>query len=175
MMTERDPGRGLCALLAATSLALAPDALALGDAEESVVTPTRTEVPRDQIASSMTVITAEELRERQVRFVSDALRAVPGVEVSRTGGVGGLTSVRIRGGEANHTMILLDGMQVNDPVFGAYDFGNLMVDDIERIEIVRGPQSVLYGGDAASGVIHIVTRRCSAACSRGCTRSYSSS
>ena len=159
MMTERDPGRGLCALLAAVSLALAPEALALGDAEESVVTPTRTEVPRGQIASPVTVITAEELRERQVRFVSDALRAVPGVEVSRTGGVGGLTSVRIRGGEANHTMVLLDGMQVNDPIGGGYDFGNLMVDDIERIEIVRGPQSVLYGGDAASGVIHIVTRR----------------
>ncbi len=158
MKTERNR-RVLYALLAGASLAIAPDVLALTDDEEPVVTPTRTEVPRDQIASSITVITGEELRERQIRFVSDALRAVPGVSVSRTGGVGGLTSVRIRGGEADHTMVLLDGMEISDPVSGGYDFGNLMVDDIERIEIVRGPQSVLYGGDAASGVIQIVTRR----------------
>jgi len=155
----RTDTKRLRALLAVTCLAIAPRAYAWTDDEEPVVTPTRTEVPRDQIASSMTVITGDELRERQVRFVVDALRAVPGVAVSRSGGEGGLTSVRIRGGEADHTMVLLDGMEINDPVAGGYDFANLMVDDIERIEIVRGPQSVLYGGDAAAGVIQIVSRR----------------
>lgn len=157
-MIERT-GRLLCALVAAAST-VAPDALALSDADEDVVlTPLRTETPPDQVASAMTVITGEELRQRQTRFVADALRAVPGLAVSRTGGVGGLTQVRIRGAEADHTLVMMDGIVVNDPVSGGYDFANLLVDDIERIEVIRGPQSVLYGSDAAAGVIHVITKR----------------
>jgi vitamin B12 transporter len=116
-------------------------------------------VPVEQVGSAVTVITGEELRQQQVRTVADALRGTPGVAVSRTGGYGSFTQVRIRGAEGNQTLVLIDGVQANNPVDGEFDFSNLAAEDIERIEVIRGPMSALYGSSAVGGVINIITRK----------------
>jgi vitamin B12 transporter len=151
-----------CGLLLGGLAGLARLALAFEAAAPRVISATRTEMPPEQVASAISVITREELDERQVRYVSDALRAVPGLAVNRAGSFGGLTQVRIRGAEGNHTLVLIDGIEMNDPSFSEYDFGNLLVGDIERIEVLRGPQSVLYGSEAIGGVINILTRQAEA-------------
>lgn len=115
-------------------------------------------IPIDRTGTAVNVITGEELRRTQVRTVGEALRGAPGISVSRTGGASGLTVVRMRGGEANHTLVLIDGVQANDATTGAFDFSDLSTDNIERIEIIRGPQSGLYGSNALSGVINVMTR-----------------
>ncbi len=115
-------------------------------------------IPIDQVGSAVTVITGDDLRRQQIRYVADALRGQPGVSVTRTGGFGGLTEVRLRGGESNHTLVVIDGVEVNDPTNGAYDFSDLDADDVERIEIIRGPFSGIYGAGAVGGVVNIVTR-----------------
>ncbi len=126
-----------------------------------VITATRTELPAEKVASSVTVITREEIQKRQAASVAELLRTVPGVDILRAGPPGGQTSVFTRGTESNHTLVLIDGVEASDPSnpTGQFDFASVLVDDIERIEIVRGPQSTLYGSDALGGVIHIVTRR----------------
>lgn len=127
---------------------------------EVVVTANRVETPLEQIGSTMTVITREQLQNNQDRFVSEALRQVPGVSVSRSGVTGSITQVRIRGAQANQTLVLIDGIEANDPAFGSsFDFANLLTADIERIEVLRGPQSALWGSDAIGGVINIITRK----------------
>lgn len=115
-------------------------------------------VRSDQLGTSVSVVTGEQLRAQQVRSGGEALRSLPGVEVSRTGGVGGLTQVRLRGAEGNHTLVLIDGVEANDTFNGEFDFADLSTDDIEQIEVLRGPQSGLYGSGAIGGVINIVTR-----------------
>jgi vitamin B12 transporter len=97
------------------------------------------------------------LETQQVRIVSDVLREVPGVAVSRSGSLGGFTQVRIRGGESNHTLVLIDGMEVGDPFSGEFDFSTLIADDVAQIEVLRGQQSALYGSDAIGGVVHYIT------------------
>ena len=126
-----------------------------------IVTATRTDTPAAQVASSVTVVTSEEIERRQLRLVTDVLRRVPGVDVRRTGGPGTTTSIFIRGGDSDHVLVLLDGVELNDPSSPsrAPILNDLTTEDIERIEVVRGPQSVLYGGDAMSGVIQIFTKR----------------
>jgi vitamin B12 transporter len=128
---------------------------------EMVVTATRDEVPIEQVGSSITVITAKELEQQQQRTVADALRMVPGLDVVRTGSYGGTTSVFMRGAKSEHTLVLIDGIEMNDPssTGGGYNFANLTTDNIERIEILRGPQSTLYGSHAIGGVINIITKR----------------
>ena len=127
---------------------------------ETVVTATGLETPSEQVGSAITVISGRKLQEQQIRFVSDALRTVPGVAVNRTSGFGSSTDVRIRGAEANQTLVLIDGIEVNDPALSSqFNFGNLLVTDIDRIEILRGPQSVLYGSDAVGGVVNIITKK----------------
>jgi vitamin B12 transporter len=159
------PAAMLAAGVALTPLTAAGQEAAPGTAPtlalpEISVTATRTPRRIDEIGSALTVITREELENRQTLAVSDALRSVPGVSVTRTGPLGTLTEVRIRGAEANQTLVLIDGIQVNDPANGlAFDFGNLLVGDIERIEVLRGPQSALYGSEAIGGVVNIVTHR----------------
>lgn len=127
---------------------------------ETVVIANRVETPSEEVGSSVSVITAEQLEQRQIRLVSDALREIPGVAVSRTGVAGTLTDVRIRGAESNHTLVLIDGIEANDPAAGSiFDFAHLLTTDIERIEVLRGPQSALWGSDAIGGVINIISKR----------------
>ena len=106
---------------------------------------------------SITVIDADDLDIRKAPYIADQLRASPGIGVSRAGARGGLTQVRIRGAEANHTLVLLDGIEISDPVTGETDFGLWPSLNISRIEILRGEQSALYGSDAIGGVINVVS------------------
>lgn len=115
-------------------------------------------VEAEKLGAAVTVITGEELRRRQIRDAADALRSMPGVYVSRAAGFGGETQVRIRGAEANHTLVMIDGVLANQPGTGEFDFALLSADQIERIEIIRGPQSGIYGSGAIGGVVNIVTR-----------------
>ena len=114
-------------------------------------------VADDTLTKDVTVLTDEDLEIRDTPFVADQLRTVPGTAVSRSGSIGGLTQVRIRGAEANHTLVFLDGIEFSDPVTGETDFGLLSGLDISRIEVLRGEQSSLYGSDAVGGVIGIYT------------------
>jgi vitamin B12 transporter len=112
----------------------------------------------DKIGSAVTVVTGEQLRAQQIRYAGDALRGLPGVEVSRSGGYGSKTQVRIRGAEGNHTLVLIDGIEANGTSDGEFDFADLSTEDIERIEVIRGPQSDLYGSKAIGGVINVITK-----------------
>lgn len=118
------------------------------------------ETPLDQTGSSVTVITRADIERSQKATVLELLRQTPGLDVVQSGGPGGQTSVFMRGGASEHTLVLIDGVEMNDPSSpnGAYDFAQLGADNIERIEILRGSQSVLYGSDAIAGVISIITR-----------------
>lgn len=127
--------------------------------DEIVVTATRTEVQGAVIPGSVTVITSKEIEARQVSTVPDLLRDVPGLDVVQRGGLGGSTTVSMRGGNAGHTLVLIDGVRVNSLTLGFFDFADLTVDNIERVEIIRGPLSTLYGSDAISGVIQIFTKK----------------
>ena len=124
------------------------------------VTVTATRVPVDARATpaSITVITGEELRARGITRIADALRNVPGASVVQSGSFGAQTGFFLRGGESDYTKVLIDGVPVND-AGGSIDIAHLAVADVERIEILRGPGSVLYGSDAVTGVIQIFTRR----------------
>jgi len=125
--------------------------------DETLVTATRTETPVRELGVSATVVTEKEIEERQAVDVIDVLKDVSGFNLVRTGGRGTTTSLYIRGGEDNFTKVLIDGVSVNLGG-GAYDFGSLLTENFERIEIVRGPQSALYGSDAISGVINFITK-----------------
>ncbi len=116
-------------------------------------------VSRAAVGSAVSVITREEIEERQFPLVSELLREIPGVAVNRSGPAGGLTQVRIRGNEANNTLVLIDGIEANNPAANFdFNFANLLSYDVERIEVLRGAQSSLYGSEAIGGVINIVTR-----------------
>jgi vitamin B12 transporter len=147
----------LAPLGAASGAAQAADAEAL---QPLVISATRLPTPEQEVASSVSVITAEDIETRQLRTFAAVLRQVPGLNVVQTGGPGGVTSVFIRGTNSNHTKVLIDGIDVSDPSnpTGAFDFGHLLTQDIERVEVLRGPQSGLYGSDAIGGVINIITR-----------------
>jgi vitamin B12 transporter len=125
-----------------------------------VVTATRIPTPERQLGSSITVVTADDISARQVQTLPDLLRQVPGLNVVQTGGAGGQTSVFMRGTNSNHTKVLVDGIDVSDPSNsgGAFDFGSMLTQDIQKVEILRGPQSGLYGSDAIGGVINIITK-----------------
>jgi vitamin B12 transporter len=114
-------------------------------------------VPTDLLGASATVLDDGALQDRQTRIASDALRDVPGVAVSRTGAVGGFTQLRLRGAEANQTLVLIDGIKASDPFYGEFDFGTLLADDGAKIEVLRGQQSSLYGSDAIGGVVNYIT------------------
>ncbi|MDE2794742.1 MAG: TonB-dependent receptor [Gemmatimonadota bacterium] len=126
--------------------------------EGLVVTANRWAEPAWTVAAHATVIEGIALRRAGIEYVADALRRAPGIAVVRNGSFGAVTSVFLRGGESDYVQVLIDGVPVNEPG-GAFDFGSLSTDNIERIEIIRGPASALYGSDAVSGVIQIFTRR----------------
>lgn len=114
-------------------------------------------VLEQDVTTSVTTLSTADLAVRAAPYVADQLRAVPGVGVSRSGGVGALTQVRIRGGEANHTLVLLNGVEVSDPTTGETDFGLWSGLNVQRIEVARGEQSALYGSDAIGGVVSVIT------------------
>jgi vitamin B12 transporter len=137
-----------------------PAALPVAAREEViVVTATRAETPVSKVGSSVTVIDDKEIERSQENFVSELLTQIPGVSFSRNGGVGGLTSVRIRGAEAEQTALLIDGIKINDPSSpgGGFNFANLLTRGIQRIEVLRGPQSTLWGSQAIGGVVNVIT------------------
>jgi len=133
----------------------APDTFRLG---QITVTATKLPAPLAAVPAHVTVITGEALRASGVRRVVDALRDQAGVAVAQLGSPGAVASVFMRGGESDYVQVLVDGVQINDPG-GAFDWAHLTTADVERIEIVRGPASVLYGSDAVSGVVQIFTSR----------------
>lgn len=129
--------------------------------DEITVSATGVPTPEAQTGSSVTVLTAETLEAQQRRTVPDALQQVPGLHVVPSGGPGSQTSVFVRGSNSNHVKVLIDGIDATDPSTptGAFDFGQLLTEDFSRIEVLRGPQSGLYGSDAIGGVISLTTRR----------------
>ncbi len=152
-------GASFLALLLAMPFAAGAADAALATVDDLLVTGTRATdgVEADRIGSSVTVITAQDFQDRQIRVVSDVLRDVPGVAVSRNGAVGNQTQVRVRGAEGNHVLTLIDGIKASDPFFGEFDFATLMADDVARVEVLRGQQSAIYGSDAIGGVINYIT------------------
>jgi len=129
------------------------------EAEQVVVSATRFDIPLDQSPASVSVIGSEDIEQKQTERVSDTLREVPGLSVLQTGTAGQLTSVFRRGLGREHTQVWLEGIPINQGLQGAFNFADLTTDDIDRIEVVRGPQSTLYGPRALAGVIQIFTKQ----------------
>lgn len=124
-----------------------------------IVTGSRSPIASANLGSSVSVISREQIELRQARYVTDLLRSVPGFAVSQVGTTGSQTQVRVRGAEANQVLVLIDGVRANDPASGdEFRWELLSTSNIERIEIVRGPQSSLWGSDAVAGVVHVITR-----------------
>ena len=149
---------GLILVVVSTCANAAEDAVPL---ETMVITANRTETSEKEAGSSITVVTGEEIKNRQVLTVADALRLVPGLDVVNSGGLGRQANVYTRGASSGQTLVLIDMVEMNDPSDpnGAFDFANLMADNIERIEVLRGGESALYGSDAIGGVINIITKK----------------
>lgn len=139
---------------------VAPGAEIIPD-REIVVTATTLETAREEVGSAVTVISREELASRKENTVVEVLRATAGVDVVNSGGPGGNSAVFIRGANAEHTLVLIDGIEANNPVTTgrSFNLANLSLENVEKIEILRGPQSSLYGSDALGGVINIITKK----------------
>jgi vitamin B12 transporter len=154
---------GLAAIVAASvpksALAQSPDSTA--QLPDIVVTADRVAESIERTGSAITVVHGADIAASSPVSLVDALRSVPGLDISETGGPAGTASVRLRGANANQTLVMIDGVRVNDPAAasGDYDFSMVPVGTIERIEVLRGPQSALYGSDAVGGVINIITRK----------------
>ncbi len=150
------------ALAATTALSAVPAFAQSSDenVEEIVVTAGRRAQPLNEVAKSISVISATELLDRQYVFVADALQDLAGVSLNQTGSFGGSASISIRGNATDQTVILIDGVQINDASSpgGGFNFANLDPNGIERIEVLKGPQAVLYGSDAIGGVVNIITK-----------------
>lgn len=158
-----------CCFLIAFLYFLPPTAfaqdIAMADQQETVEAPdvvvsaTKTPIPAKQVTSAVEVITGEEMQQRKIRTVAEALRWSSGLAVFQSGGLGTTVDVRMRGGTPEQTLVLIDGAIVNSATLGSYNFADLTSDNIERIEILRGSQSMLWGSDAMGGVINITTKR----------------
>jgi vitamin B12 transporter len=156
-----------------TSVAFAVYVLAAGNASGQttdpdtlgtvVISASKSPVARSELSQAVTVISGDDLRARGVARVTDALQLVPGAMVAQNGSTGSVSSLFLRGGESRYTKILIDGVAVNQSG-GFFDFSHLTTDNIDRIEIVRGPASVLYGADAVTGVIQYSRVRVAGRC-----------
>lgn len=165
-----NPNRTLRAAAVAVALLSLPTSARAQDAERDtlalvhvppiVVTATRSEAPVERVASDIEAIDRPAIERSRHATTIDLLRHVPGAAVAQSGPFGGVASVFLRGAPSEHTLVLIDGVEVNDPASpaGAFDFGNLAIDDVERIEVLKGPQSPLYGSAAMGGVVQIFTR-----------------
>lgn len=123
-----------------------------------IVTADRVSQRSREALSSVTVITREEIDAMHADNLADVLRLVPGAQIQQSGAIGNLTQVRLRGTESSHVLFLVNGVEINDPFFGGYDIAHLSSDEIERVEIVRGTQTALYGADAIGGVVNVILR-----------------
>ena len=143
----------------AAQTADAPLDLPETDTPTIVVTANRTERPLAQVTESVTVIEGDEIRRRQPLVVTDLLRTVPGVTVTRNGGVGGVSGVSIRGGGTDQTLVLIDGVRINDPSSpaGGFNFADLLGGTVARVEVVRGTPGVIWGSQAVGGVVNLLT------------------
>ncbi|MDB9738130.1 TonB-dependent receptor [Gammaproteobacteria bacterium] len=129
------------------------------DMENILVSASLLPISSKRSANAITIIGSDQIKNRAVVSVSDLLRDVAGLAVSRSGVQGSQTQIRVRGGEANHLLVLIDGVEVNNPSQNdEFNWGNLVASDIERIEVIRGPQSSMLGSDAMAGVVNIITR-----------------
>jgi len=152
------------AILLCTTAAFGPAIAATGDdnsqeLDNIIVTASRSPLAKVNVGSSTTVITYQQIQRRQARYVTDLLRSVPGFSVSHSGTTGSQTQVRVRGAEANHVLVLIDGVRANDPAGGdEFRWELLSTNNVERIEIVRGPQSSLWGSDAVAAVVNVISR-----------------
>ncbi|OAI21553.1 TonB-dependent receptor [Methylomonas lenta] len=126
---------------------------------ETVVTATRTDTARDQLATANTVFTREKIEQLQVRTLPELLKYAPGVDITESGGYGKTTSVFMRGTNSDHILVLIDGIKAGSVTTGSAAFQFIPIEQIERVEIIRGPQSSLYGSEAIGGVIQIFTRK----------------
>ncbi|MBI2160345.1 MAG: TonB-dependent receptor [Candidatus Rokubacteria bacterium] len=142
-----------------TATALVAGAQEVEKLEPVVVTATKLETPAAQLGSSVTVVTEEELKTYHYATLDEAVRAVPGLEIRRSGSLGKTTSLTIRGANANQVQVLLDGVRVKSPTTGQAEISDISPELIERIEVIRGPQSTLYGADAIGGVVNIITKK----------------
>jgi len=158
---DRCRGRTALSLFATLPVLLAADAAAADELEAIVVTAYRGPTDIAKSGSAITVIPGDKINNASPGSLVDVLRQVPGLTVTQAGGPGSTTEVSIRGAEAGHTLVLIDGVRVNDPASARniFDFAVFSPTDIERVEILRGPQSALYGSDAMGGVINIITRK----------------
>lgn len=146
-------------LLACAALGALPAFAQTTDRDVIVVTGTALPAARETIGNAVTILDGEKLTEGGYRTVADALRQVPGLAINRTGALGALTQLRTRGAEGNHTLVLLDGVDLSAATDGEMDLSTLLTGDIDRIEVLRGPQSGLYGSNALAGVVNIITRK----------------
>lgn len=137
----------------------APIPACAADEAGIVVTATREPVSLDAVPATITVLDKAAIDRSQDIGATELLLRTPGITMSRNGGYGTATSLRIRGAEADHTVVVIDGVKLNDPASagGGYNFANLLVGDIARVEVLRGPQSILWGSQAIGGVVNIVT------------------
>jgi len=124
-----------------------------------VITATKAETPQGRLGAAVTVITEDEIKEKSYATVEEVLRHVPGVDIQRSGGLGKTTSIRIRGAGPQQVQVLVDGLRVKSPTLGVAELADISLDAIERIEVVRGPQSTLHGADAIGGVVNIITKK----------------
>src|SRR5207248_10116272 len=140
---------------------ISPDGDQLPEAEAApvVVSATRFDIPLDQSPASASVIDSQDFEIKQIERVADALREVPGLSVVQSGTAGQLTSVFTRGLRSEHTQVLLDGIPINQGLAGLFNFADLTTDNIDRVEVVRGPQSTIYGPRAMAGVIQLFTKQ----------------
>ena len=161
-------------LCAAISLCLSPAVLAQDTTtlDTVQVTATRVERPLDEALASVTVISRSDIEASQAPDLIDLLGRQAGIDIARTGGPGAASTVFLRGGNSNHSLVLIDGIRVGSTGQGVFDFAHLSLEQIERIEIVRGPRAALWGSDAIGGVIHIFTRDPSVPSVRATAGSY---
>ena len=129
------------------------------DLEPVVLTATKLETPAEQLGASVTVVPGDDVPKYHFETVEDVLRNVPGVDIRRAGSLGKLSNISIRGANANQVQVLVDGVRVKSPTTGQADLSDISPDLIERIEVIRGPQSTLYGADAIGGVVNIITKK----------------